>query len=112
PSMRADNPSRAMAPSLNLGDWVGAAPAIRRRSCVAAGVLREGISGTSWPGFILACALAISLVIPTAALAASLKKPPGSKRTSASFQLALRYEHGEGVVRDPARAIELYCDAA
>ena len=110
--MRADNPSRSMAPSPNLGDWVGAPPAIIRQSCVAAGVLREGICRAGWLGFILACALAISLVVPTVALAASLKKPPGSERTSTSFQLALRYEHGEGVLRDPARAIELYCDAA
>jgi len=101
-----------MAPSPNLGDWVGAPPAIIRQSCVAAGVLREAISRAGWLGFILACALAISLVVPTVALAASLKKPPGSERTSTSFQLALRYEHGEGVLRDPARAIELYCDAA
>jgi TPR repeat protein len=31
---------------------------------------------------------------------------------SPSFALALAYEHGEGVARDYARALQLYCDAA
>ena len=31
---------------------------------------------------------------------------------SAQVELALRYEHGEGVARDPARAMTLYCAAA
>src|SRR6185437_4351974 len=110
--MRADSPSRAMAPSPNLDDWVSTAPAISRQSCVAVGVLREGVCRAGWLGCIQACSLAISLVVPPVALAASLKNPPGSERAPTSFQLALRYEHGEGVVRDPARAIELYCDAA
>jgi hypothetical protein len=31
---------------------------------------------------------------------------------SPSFELALQYENGEGVARDYARAVQLYCDAA
>jgi soluble lytic murein transglycosylase-like protein len=31
---------------------------------------------------------------------------------AAQVELALRYEHGEGVARDPARAMTLYCAAA
>jgi hypothetical protein len=31
---------------------------------------------------------------------------------SPSFQLALQYEHGEGVAQDYSRALQLYCDAA
>jgi hypothetical protein len=33
-------------------------------------------------------------------------------RESPSFQLALQYEHGEGVARDYVRAVQLYCNAA
>ena len=51
---------------------------------------------------LVACAF---LLAPLAAMA-------DEQDAAAQFALALRYEHAEGVPRDYARALQLYCDAA
>jgi len=46
------------------------------------------------------------------ARAATETPPAAIAKESPSFELALQYETGEGVARDYAKALQLYCDAA
>jgi hypothetical protein len=55
------------------------------------------------------CALVLSLVSFARPAPAS---EPASLTATESYLLAVRYEHGEGVSRDYAHALQLYCDAA
>jgi soluble lytic murein transglycosylase-like protein len=59
-------------------------------------------------GALFLCVLALAHVargeIATQAASIAANSP--------SFELALQYENGEGVARDYARAVQLYCDAA
>jgi hypothetical protein len=69
---------------------------------------RNGRFG-EWRGIGL-CALFLCLVSfarPAAALGES-----ASLTATESYLLAVRYENGEGVARDYAHAVQLYCDAA
>lgn len=43
---------------------------------------------------------------------AGTERPAGTASGSPSFELAVQYEHGEGVEQDYSRALQLYCDAA
>jgi soluble lytic murein transglycosylase-like protein len=63
-----------------------------------------------WKRTYCLVALTISLTLSSRwGLAADKPNvPPGSN----SFELAVRYENGEGVLQDYAHALQLYCDAA
>jgi len=66
------------------------------------------------------CALGAALAIALAALAqgaaartvGELEAGAAGGDAEAAFALATRYEHAEGVGRDPARALDLYCRAS
>src|SRR5271156_2322184 len=45
-------------------------------------------------------------------LGAAAAPTPNSPSNGNSFDLAVRYEHGEGVAQDYGRALSLYCEAA
>jgi soluble lytic murein transglycosylase-like protein len=67
------------------------------------------VSRTALATLIRAAAMAVTCLVaplPAAAAAAS------AGDASAQFALAVRYEHAEGVPRDYAHALELYCAAA
>ena len=51
-------------------------------------------------------------IVASPANASAAKHPPASPATSDIVELAARYENGEGVDRDFARALGLYCEAA
>ena len=65
--------------------------------------------------FVLLLAAAAALSAGSAALAdttANASVGPGSQKVRALVEEAARHEHAEGVPRDYARALELYCAAA
>jgi len=69
-------------------------------------------------GWLARAARAALVLGPVVAVAfgpspASAVEPSDGRKGEpvATFQLAVRYEHGEGVARDPAKALELYCHA-
>src|SRR5687767_3490598 len=61
------------------------------------------------PNRLLPAPLGLFLFILVASAQAN---EPALERVSALRSEARAYEHGEGVTRDPARAIELYCEGA
>jgi len=59
------------------------------------------------------CAAGLCLLLFVNAARAVTETPAApSQHQSSSYGLAVQYENGEGVERDYARALELYCDAA
>ncbi|MGH6869230.1 MAG: transglycosylase SLT domain-containing protein [Methylocella sp.] len=67
-------------------------------------------------GAVLLCLIA---AIQPARSGTAIVAPPAretainvAQAPAKSFEMAVRYEHGEGVRQDYARAVELYCDAA
>jgi len=63
--------------------------------------------------FAWTVALVLSLCSPSlAAQSAGGKNVAGNDRAAQVYQLAARYEHGDGVAQSFSRALALYCDAA
>lgn len=62
-------------------------------------------------GFLVHCGL-LSLFLSSAAAAADVPSEAAAERLLALRKEAQAHEHGEGVPRDYARAVKLYCDGA
>lgn len=75
------------------------APAARRR--------RVGV-----PRWTLFAALASALVVPASGAAEDVERLLAAGDPALQTQWAVRFEHGEGVARDYATAVRLYCRAA
>ncbi len=61
-----------------------------------------------WPALAAALALQCA-VLPAPTFAAA---PPGAEELRSLREQARAFEHGEGVQKDPVRALRLYCDGA
>ena len=61
---------------------------------------------------VAAVAFLLIMMAPPAWSGGDMAALPGPQHPSGDFEQALRFEHGEGVRQDYARALELYCEAA